>query len=100
LSAARVAGKLLIEAAKVAVVAPRFLQAIGRSTVLADQMLNGGANGLHIRNAFQAHDIMLGTSAMLAPTMALAGTAPRGPRSVRQREGICPDGWAARVVRG
>jgi Fungalysin metallopeptidase (M36) len=78
LSAARVAGKLLIEAAKVAVVAPRFLQAIGRSIVLADQMLNGGANGLHIRNAFQAHDIMLGTSAMLAPTMALAGTAPRG----------------------
>ncbi len=78
LSAARVAGKLLIEAAKVAVVAPRFLQAIGRSMVLADQTLNGGANGLHIRNAFQAHDIMLGTSAMLAPTMALAGTAPRG----------------------
>jgi len=78
LSAARVAGKLLIEAAKVAVVAPRFLQAIGRSMVLADQMLNGGANGLHIRNAFQAHDIMLGTSAMLAPTMALAGSAPRG----------------------
>jgi hypothetical protein len=78
LSAARVAGKLLIEAAKVAVVTSRFLQAVGRSMVLADQTLNGGANGLHIRNAFQAHDIQLGTSAMLAPTMALAGAAPRG----------------------
>jgi Fungalysin metallopeptidase (M36) len=99
LSAARVAGKLLIEAAKVAVVAPRFLQAIGRSIVLADQMLNGGANGLHIRNAFQAHDIMLGTSAMLA-RWRLPGPRQGGPRSVRQREGICPDGWAAGVVRG
>jgi hypothetical protein len=46
--------------------------------VLADQSLNGGANGNHIRTAFQRHDILLGTNALLAPSMALAGTAPKG----------------------
>jgi hypothetical protein len=78
LKAARLAGELLIAGAKAAVVTPRFLQSVGRAMVLADQSLHDGANGNHIRTAFQRHDIMLGTNAMLAPSMALAGSAPKG----------------------
>jgi hypothetical protein len=78
LSAARLAGEILIAGAKAAVVTPRFLQSVGRAMVLADQSLHGGANGNHIRIAFQLHDVMLGTNAMLAPSMALAGSAPKG----------------------
>ena len=56
----------------------RFLQSVGRAMVLADQSLNNGANREHIGKAFAAHDILLGSNAMLAPTMALAGKAPKG----------------------
>ena len=87
LSAARLAGQILIAGAKAAVVTPRFLQSVGRAMVLADQSLNGGANGDHIRTAFQRHDILLGTNAMLAPSMALAGSAPKGARWSGNPEG-------------
>src|SRR5215472_10400342 len=77
LNAARLAGKILVAGAKGAVIAPRFLQSVGRAMVLADQSQNNGANVDHIRNAFQTHDILLGANAMLAPSMALAGGAPK-----------------------
>jgi hypothetical protein len=44
--------------------------------VLADDQLNGGANRERISAAFQGHNIMLGTNALLAPVAALAGAAP------------------------
>lgn len=78
LAAARLAGSLLIAGARVVVVTPRFLQSMGRAMTLADQNLNGGANHDVIRDAFAKHNIMLGSNAMLAPSMALAGAAPRG----------------------
>ena len=78
LAAARLAGKLLIAGAKSAVVTPRFMQSVGRSMTLADQSLHGGANHDHIRKAFGRHGILLGSNAMLAPSMALAGTFPKG----------------------
>jgi hypothetical protein len=80
LAAAKLAGKILIEGARGAVVRPRFLQSIGRAMVLADQNMNGGANRQHINDAFARHDILLGANAMMAPTMALAGTAPKGAK--------------------
>jgi Fungalysin metallopeptidase (M36) len=80
LAAAKLAGKILIEGARGAVVRPRFLQSIGRAMVLADQNMNGGANRQHIGDAFARHDILLGANAMMAPTMALAGTAPKGAK--------------------
>jgi Fungalysin metallopeptidase (M36) len=80
LAAVKLAGKLLIEGARGAVVRPRFLQSIGRAMVLADQNMNGGANRQHINDAFARHDILLGANAMMAPTMALAGTAPKGAK--------------------
>lgn len=77
LNAARLAGKILVAGAKGAVIAPRFLQSVGRAMVLADQSQNNGASVDHIRNAFQTHGILLGANAMLAPSMALAGGAPK-----------------------
>ena len=78
LTAAQLAGAILIAGAKAAVVTPRFLQSVGRGMMLADQSLNGGANQDHIREAFKRHDILVGTSATLVPSMALAGSAPKG----------------------
>lgn len=78
LAAARLAGRVLIEGVKDVVVKPRFIQSIGRAMTLADQNINGGANRDHIGAAFASHDILLGSNAMMAPTMALAGAAPKG----------------------
>jgi hypothetical protein len=88
------AGELLIAGAKSAVITPRFLQSVGRAMTLADEALHGGAHRVAIRDAFGRHDILLGSNAMLAPTAALAGAAPRGAalaastrRDLRQRLG-------------
>lgn len=77
LSAAKTAGKLLIAGASTAPEAPRFFQAVGRSMVLADQSLNNGANRQAIGDAFARHNIMLGSSAMLAARASLEGKAPK-----------------------
>jgi hypothetical protein len=77
LSAAKTTGQILIAGAKGAVIAARFMQSVGRAMVLADQTLNAAANRDHIRNAFQAHNILLGTNTMVAPSMGLAGPAPK-----------------------
>lgn len=77
LAAAQLAGRILIAGAKAAVVTPRFMQSMGRAITLADQSLNAGANRVPIRDAFGRHDILLGSNAMLAPSMALAGAAPK-----------------------
>jgi hypothetical protein len=78
LAAARLAGELLITGAKSALVTPRFMQSIGRAMTLADQAKTGGTNHDHIRDAFDRHNILLGSNAMLAPSAALAGAAPSG----------------------
>lgn len=78
LTAARLAGELLITGIKSAVVTPRFIQSVGRAMTLADQSLHGGANHDHIRDAFAKHDIGLGSNALLAPSMLLDGAAPKG----------------------
>jgi hypothetical protein len=80
LAAARTAMRLVVEAVKVAPIVPRFLQAVGRAMVLADQQLNGGENRDRIGAAFQRHGILLGANALLAPAAALAGPAPAGAR--------------------
>jgi fungalysin metallopeptidase (M36) len=94
LTAAKLAGQLLIAGAKGVLVTPRFLQSVGRAMTLADQAMNGGANRDHIADAFARHNIMLGSNAMMAPSMALTGAAPRGAKlgaaarqDLRQRMG-------------
>jgi hypothetical protein len=83
LRAAETAGRLLIEGAKVAPETPRFFQAVGRAMSLTDQTTNGGANQMAIRDAFARHNISLGSSAMLAPRSALAGSAPKLARGAK-----------------
>lgn len=77
LQATRIAGKLLIAGAKKAPVATRFFQAVGRAMVLEDQTTNASANRQAIIDAFVAHNIALGSTAMLAARATLAGPAPR-----------------------
>jgi hypothetical protein len=75
--AVRTAGRLLITGARNAPESTRFFQAVGRAMSLADQEINSGANRDAIGEAFGAHDIALGTNAMLAPVAALSGASPR-----------------------
>jgi Fungalysin metallopeptidase (M36) len=77
LMAAQTAGKLLIGGARSAPETPRFFQAVGRAMILTDQTLNGGANRQAVRDAFDRHNIALGSAAMMAPRAALAGAAPK-----------------------
>jgi hypothetical protein len=79
------AGALLAAAVKSAPEDIRFYRAVGRAMILADDDQNGGANHVAIRDAFAAHGIALGSTVMLAPTMALEGPPPpvRGAASRR-----------------
>jgi hypothetical protein len=97
LKAATVAGKLLVEGAKQAPAGTRFFQAVGRSMVLADDAMNGGAHRAAIGQAFAAHGIFLGSNAALMPRTALAGNAPKAAaiepatlKDLRQRIGADP----------
>lgn len=76
-TAAISAGALLVAAVRATPETARYFQAVGRAMVRADQQLNAGANRAGISAAFARHEIMLGASAMTAPTAALAGAAPR-----------------------
>ncbi|MET0516901.1 MAG: hypothetical protein ABW047_16425 [Nitrospiraceae bacterium] len=82
--AAHTAGTLLIAAAKTAPEDMRFFQAVGRAMILTDTDLHGGAHHQAIRDAFAGHNVLLGSSAMLAPTAALAGIPPRFTRGSRR----------------
>jgi hypothetical protein len=75
-AAAQIAGRLLVAGAQRAPEVARFFQAVGRAMILADEASNGGRHHVAIRNAFASHNIVLGSSAMLAPTTALAGNPP------------------------
>ncbi len=76
LASARTAGTLLIAGARTALITPRFFQSVGRAMTLADDERNAGRNRDAIRTAFQQHDVMLGSNALLAPATVLEGSAP------------------------
>ena len=69
-------GKIFYAGAGTAPVVPRFFQAIGRAMVLADGQQNKGKYRQVISDAFAGHGLALGANAMLAPAVALAGSAP------------------------
>lgn len=79
------AGTILASAIDSAPEEVRFFRSVGRAMIHADAAANGGANHVSIRDAFVAHNVQLGSSAMLAPTASLNGPAParRGPGSRR-----------------
>jgi len=70
------AGNLLVRAARQVPQRTQFFREVGRTMLLVDQQVNGGANVGDIRSAFQKHAIPLGSTVMLAPQTALAGNAP------------------------
>ena len=76
-SAARVAGEMLAEATRTAPEEIRFFRSIGRAMIHADTAANGGKHHLCVRDAFAAHNVSLGSSTQLAPSMALAGPGPQ-----------------------
>jgi hypothetical protein len=76
-TAAKIAGALLVAAVRATPETARYFQAVGRAMVVVDQRLHGGTNRALIGAAFARHAVMLGSSAMTAPTAALAGAAPR-----------------------
>jgi hypothetical protein len=80
-SAAILAGSTLSSAVQSAPEDVRFFRSVGRAMIHADSVANGGANHVQIRDAFNGHNIQLGSSTMLAPTASLDGPAPprRGP---------------------
>jgi hypothetical protein len=98
-AAVKTAGKLLVRAAAEATETTRFFQSVGQAMVLADTAANGGANHLAIRDAFQKHNIALGSSGLLAPLAALGGkiSTARGTLTraavadLRQRLGATSD---------
>ncbi len=77
LSAAQIAGKLLIGGTKSAPETPRFFQAVGRAMGMNDQTQFGGVHQMAIRDAFARHNIQLGTEAMLMPRATLAGAVSK-----------------------
>jgi hypothetical protein len=85
-AAVRTAGRLLLRAAAEAPITVRFFQAVGRAMVLADQAGNNGANRMAIHDAFQRHNVALGSAAMLAPVAALGGTV--GKRGALSRSAV------------
>jgi len=70
------ATRLLVAGAAAAPIGARFFQAIGRAMVMADDSTNNGANRESIKAAFAGHGVLLGTSAMMSPVVALAGAQP------------------------
>ncbi|MCK1516286.1 hypothetical protein IVB22_28015 [Bradyrhizobium sp. 190] len=71
LQACQVATRLLAQAVAEAPIRPRFLETVGRTMILADKNLFGGASEAHIRTAFGHHGITLSVTNFLAPRMAL-----------------------------
>lgn len=94
--AAEIAGRLLFSAAENTPMALRLFQSVGRAMAQQDQVMFGGAHYDLIGEAFRKHNILLGSSAMIAPRSELAGkTTGRGAaklsgvanEDVRQRLG-------------
>ncbi len=82
--AAQVAGRLLARAAEKAPHTPRFFQSVGRAMTLEDNVLHRGAHHDAIRAAFGAHNILLGSNAVLAPRTSLKGGAPKAALASKQ----------------
>ncbi|TIL43277.1 hypothetical protein [Mesorhizobium sp.] len=84
LQACQVATRLLAQAAAESPIRPRFLETVGRTMVLADQNLFGGANETHLRAAFERHDITLSVANFLAPRMALVPASTKKVKASSQ----------------
>ncbi len=71
-NAARIAGKLLIDGARSALERPRLFEEAGTAMLVADQAVNAGRNLAAIREAFDAHGIVLSVTPGIHRTLAFA----------------------------
>ncbi len=76
-TAARTAGKLLVEGTRNAIETPRFFQSVGNAMLAADQDLNNGAHQEQIIRAFAFHNIAISAAPAVSPLAALSGPSPR-----------------------
>lgn len=75
-------GELLIEAVENAPEGMQFFRSIAQAMVLAERAAHNGTHQQAISSAFQAHNILLGSSGLVAPSATLTGTASTGTGSV------------------
>lgn len=97
LTAATIAGRLLVAGARSAPQAARFYRAVGRAMILADSSMNASGHHTAIRDAFAAHNVALGSAAMLAPSAGLPGHAPK-VRAISRTAKLAPS--TRRALRG
>ena len=77
-TAARTAGRLLVEGARNANLDVRLFQSVGQAMVRADDALNGGRNVDAIRQAFLEHAISLGSHGAVQERSLLRGHLAAG----------------------
>lgn len=82
LKATQIAGKLLVEATKQAPQGSQFFREVGRFMILIDEQENNADHRAAIRDAFERHNIALGSSITLAPQAAFAA-APASRRAAK-----------------
>jgi hypothetical protein len=73
-NAARIAGKLLIDAARSALLRPRLFEEVGIAMLASDQGNSGGRNSAAVRDAFERHGITLTVTPGIHQALALADT--------------------------
>jgi hypothetical protein len=96
LQACKVATRLLAQAAAEAPIRPRFLEAVGRTMILADRKLFASANEAHIRAAFEHHGIPLSVTSFLAPRMSLTLASAKRSRTAASGAKLASLGAAAK----
>lgn len=82
-NAAKIAGTLLIEGARSALLRPRLFAEVGTAMLAAAQTNNGGRHSAAVRDAFEAHGITLTLTPKIHQALALADT-PASHQSIEQ----------------
>ena len=105
--ATKVATWLLAQATIKAPVKPRFFQSVGRTMLIIDQAAYKGANSPAIRAAYAHHNIDIGASTFLAPSVALgpmasgfgvAGAKPVGSAGAKTVGAMLDAGEGAKIA--
>jgi hypothetical protein len=87
LKATQTAGKILVKAIRQAPQRLQYFREVGRFMILADEADNAGANRDAIRDAFQRHNISLGSTLTLAPQAVIASTLATSKRAAMSGRG-------------
>jgi hypothetical protein len=99
-TAAKTAGKLLIDGARTALLRPRLFEEVGVAMLAADQATNGGKNVMPIREAFDGHGIALTVTPGIHRAMAFVDAATHPVIEEVELSGLHPflDGVVAEAL--